>query len=162
MLLSNININKRYKKSSLDENNSLKCEKVILSESLLQSNNQLPESIDQRSLIVYVINITLSESNILISITDKNGNLLDYCTSGELGFLGSQKTKKYTLITMLKKFLYNYNYINNKSVLINFKGISKNQKLIIKKLKEKVSIKMIRYNNLLPHNGCRPKKKRRK
>ena len=115
-----------------------------------------------KPLVSYIININLSTSNTIISVTDKKGNLKGYYTSGTLGFRGSQKTKKYTLITLLKNFLYNFNYINNKSVVVNFKGIVKDQKLFIKKLKEKVSIKAIIYNNSLPHNGCRPKKIRRK
>ena len=41
----------------------------------------------------------------------------------------------------------------------NFEQISS---AVIKKLKEKLFIKAIIYNNLLPHNGCRPKKIRRK
>jgi len=115
-----------------------------------------------KPLVSYIININLSRSNIILSITDKQGDLKGYYTSGILGFKGSQKTKKYTLITLLKNFLYNFNYVTNKSVIINFKGVIKDQKLFIKKLKEKVFIKAITYNNLLPHNGCRPKKIRRK
>ena len=115
-----------------------------------------------KPLISYIININISNSNTIISIVDKNGEMKGYYTSGTLGFKGSQKTKKYTIITLLKNFIYNFNFLNNKSVLINFKGITKDQKLFVKKLKEKVSIRAINYNNLLPHNGCRPKKIRRK
>ena len=122
----------------------------------------LSKNVKVKPLVSYIININLSTSNTIISITDKQGNLKGYYTSGTLGFKGSQKTKKYTLITILKNFLYNFNYINNKSVIINFKGVIKDQKLFIKKLKEKVSIKAITYKNSLPHNGCRPKKIRRK
>jgi len=115
-----------------------------------------------KPLVSYVININISKSNTVISVTDKNGNLKGYYTSGIFGFKGSQKTKKYTLITLLKNFIYNFNFLNNKSVIINFKGITRDQKLFIKKLKEKVTIALINYNNLLPHNGCRPRKMRRK
>lgn len=115
-----------------------------------------------KPLVSYVININISNSNTIISIADKNGDMKGYYTSGTLGFKGSQKTKKYTIITLLKNFIYNFNFLNNKSVLINFKGITKDQKIFVRKLKEKVSIKAINYDNLLPHNGCRPKKIRRK
>lgn len=115
-----------------------------------------------KPLTTYILNIHVSNSNIILSVTDKNGNLISYYTAGKLGFKGSQKTKKYTLITILKNFIYNLNYLNNTTVIVKFKGISKNQNLIIKKLKEKLFIKAIIYNNLLPHNGCRPKKIRRK
>ena len=115
-------------------------------------------SSEDKPLISYIININVSNSNIAMSINDKNGKLKGYFTAGTLGFKGSQKTKKYTLITILKNFNYKFNFLNNKSVLVNFKGVTKDQKLFIKKLKEKVSIKAINYTNLLPHNGCRPRK----
>jgi len=118
-------------------------------------------SSEDKPLISYVININVSNSNITMSINDKNGKLKGYFTAGTLGFKGSQKTKKYTLITILKNFNYKFNFLNNKSVLINFKGVTKDQKLFIKKLKEKVSVKAINYTNLLPHNGCRPRKMKR-
>jgi ribosomal protein S11 len=115
-----------------------------------------------KPLIFYTINIYLSSSNINFNITDRTGNLKLYYTAGLLGFKGSQKTKKFTLISILKKILSRITFLKNKSVLLRFKGIKNNQKLIIKKLKEKVLIKAIIYHNLLPHNGCRPKKIRRK
>ena len=115
-----------------------------------------------KPLTSYILNIHVSHSNIILSVTDKNGNVISYYTAGKLGFKGSQKTKKYTLITILKNFIYNLNYLNSTTIIVKFKGISRDQNLIIKKLKEKLFIKAIVYNNLLPHNGCRPKKIRRK
>jgi len=119
-------------------------------------------NLNVKPLTTYILNIHVSNSNIILSVTDKNGNLISYYTAGKLGFKGSQKTKKYTLITILKNFIYNLNYLNNTTVIVKFKGITRNQNLIVKKLKEKLFIKAIIYNNLLPHNGCRPKKIRRK
>jgi len=143
----------------LQNNNILKINFKYINDSM---SNLSDTDTKMKPLISYVINVNLSNSNTIISILDKRGNLKGYYTSGILGFKGSQKTKKYTIITMLKNFLYNFNFINNKSVLVNFKGVTKDQNLFIKKLKEKVSIKAINYDNLLPHNGCRPKKIRRK
>ena len=128
----------------------------------LNSTINYNKSEKNKPLISYIININISKSNTIISVVNKKGDLKGYYTAGTLGFKGSQKVKKYTIITILKNFLYNFNFINNKSVLINFKGITRDQNLFIKKLKEKVSIKAIHYNNLIPHNGCRPKKLRRK
>jgi small subunit ribosomal protein S11 len=143
----------------LQNNNILKINFKYINDSTFNLSNTDTKI---KPLISYIINVNLSKSNTIISILDKEGNLKGYYTSGVLGFKGSQKTKKYTIITMLKNFLYNFNFINNKSVLVNFKGVTKDQNLFIKKLKEKVSIKAINYDNLLPHNGCRPKKIRRK
>ena len=162
MLLSNLN--------SLKKNSGIERYSVPLNLKYNLNNAQSPFNVEyigkfrfnpirnNKPLISYVININVSNSNTVISINGKNGELKGYLTAGTLGFKGSQKTKKYTLISILKNFSYKFNFLNNKSVLINFKGITKDQKLFIKKLKEKVSIKAIIYTNLLPHNGCRPKK----
>lgn len=162
MLLSNLN--------SFKKNNEIKIYDEPLNFKGDLNKAQLPFNVgyvessrvypikNNKPLISYIININVSNSNTVISINDNKGKLKGYLTAGTLGFKGSQKTKKYTLISILKNFNYKFNFLNDKSVLINFKGITKDQKLFIKKLKEKVSIKAIIYTNLLPHNGCRPKK----
>lgn len=113
-------------------------------------------------LITYILTIHMSKSNIVLNVKNKEGEVLIYNTSGKLGFRGSQKTKKFSLISMLKNLLYKFNFLKNKSIVLRFKGFKYNQKLIIKKIKEKFDIKSIIYDNLIPHNGCRPKKLRRK
>jgi len=169
MILSNIKYTKKLKKhangSELGHNVTLRTpyeKKFDIKYStkrieIVGNDYQL----DQKPLISYIINVNASNSNTTITITEKNGGLKGYFTAGVLGFKGSQKTKKYTLITILKQFSYKFNFLNNKTVLLKFKGITKDQKLFVRKLKEKVSIKSIHYNNLLPHNGCRPKKLKR-
>ena len=114
------------------------------------------------SLITYVLTIHMSKSNIMLNVTNKEGSILIHSTSGKQGIKGSQKTKKFSLISILKDLLYKFNFLKNKSIVLKFKGFKYNQKLIIKKLKEKFHIKSIIYENLVPHNGCRPKKIRRK
>ena len=84
----------------------------------LDSRISYNKSEKNKPLISYIININISKSNTIISIVNKKGDLKGYYTAGTLGFKGSQKVKKYTIITILKNFLYNFNFINNKSVLI--------------------------------------------
>lgn len=162
MLLYNVNTAKHTTGIIKKPNNKSRVYKLDKIQNLFDINyvklTKDNTSSEDKPLISYIININVSNSNIAMSINDKNGKLKGYFTAGTLGFKGSQKTKKYTLITILKNFNYKFNFLNNKSVLVNFKGVTKDQKLFIKKLKEKVSIKAINYTNLLPHNGCRPRK----
>lgn len=112
--------------------------------------------------IFYIFTIHISRSNIMVQIKNKRGECLSFITSGYLKFKGKQKNKKLSLLAILKKIIYNYNIYKNKTIILMFKGLKYNQRLIVKKLKEKFIIDSIIYNNLLPHNGCRPKKFRRK
>ena len=109
-------------------------------------------------LTSYIIHINLSNSTSSIVITNRVGDIKAYCTSGLLGF---SKTQKYTIISLLKKVVYSYNFLNNTTSIVIFKGLKRYNRLIIARLKKKLHIKAIIYDNLLPHNGCRPKKIRR-
>lgn len=110
----------------------------------------------------YVLHVTLLNSNIIINITDLKGKLITSCSSGIMQFTGSQKTKYLALINILKKINHEIKYLKNKNFAIHFKGLKKNRRIILKKLDKKINIQVIKFFNLSPHNGCRPKKIRKK
>ena len=114
-----------------------------------------------KPLVSNIITINLSKKNAIITINDNEGNIQYYFSSGMFGYVGTHRTKKYTIIMLLKTILSKISNIYKKAVIINFKGIRKDQKLFVKKIKEKMLIELIQYNNLIPHNGCRPRKIRR-
>jgi len=53
-------------------------------------------NLNVKPLTTYILNIHVSNSNIILSVTDKNGNLISYYTAGKLGFKGSQNKKIYS------------------------------------------------------------------
>lgn len=138
--------------------NKLSLTKIITGDKYHIENNNF----NKKSLIKYMLNINLSNSNSIFSVTDKNGNFKAHYTSGLLGYKGSQKNKKYTIINILKNLIYNFKFLKKESVIVKYKGIRRHNKLITKKLKEYLIIKAISYDNVMPHNGCRPRKKKRK
>lgn len=113
-------------------------------------------------IISYVVSINVSRRNIIFNAQTPKGSVIINTSSGKLGFSGAQKNKKFSLITMLKTIIYNYNFLNNKPVLLKLKGFKYYNKLIIQKLKTKLKIKLIVFDNSIPHNGCRPRKIKRK
>lgn len=138
--------------------NTLKENKFNIKYFKTPSNNRVIKKGVSFYLTSYIIIINISRRNSSIVITDRTGKIKSYCTSNTLGF---SRTQKYTIIAMLKKVIYNYNFLNDKTSIIVFKGLRRYHKLIISRLKKKLHIKAIIYNNSLPHNGCRPKKIRR-
>ena len=110
----------------------------------------------------YILHVTLLNSNIIINITDIKGKLITSCCSGIMKFTGSQKTRYLALINVLKKIKHEIKYLKNNKFAIHFKGLKRNRRIILKKLNKKINIQVIKFFNLSPHNGCRPKKTRKK
>jgi len=113
-------------------------------------------------IISYFIIINVSRSNIITNIVSVSGDVIVHLTSGKVGFKGPNKSKKFSMITILKKIIYNYSFLKNKPVAVKLKGLKYNNKLILKKFHEKFLLKAVLYENRIPHNGCRPRKIKRK
>ena len=104
----------------------------------------------------------LNYSNLKIHITDSEGNMEYSVNSGLLRFKGSQKTSRQAILAILNKLISRKHYYSGKNISIHIKGfVRKYNKLIINKIKSNFIVKLIRYYNLHPHNGCRPRKIRR-
>lgn len=115
-----------------------------------------------QTLITYIVSIHVTKKNIRFNVKTPKGLILINVSSGNLGFRGSQKNKKISILSLLKLINYNYNFLNNQPVLLQLKGFKYFNKLIIKKLKSKFEIKLLHINKSNPHNGCRPRKIKRR
>ena len=119
-------------------------------------------NIKNETIISYIITINVSNRNIICNIVSNSGKIIFNVTSGKIGIKGRLKSKKFALISILKKLFYGCKFLKNKKTLVKLKGFKYNNKLIIKKLKEFLVIATITYESVVPHNGCRPKKFKRK
>jgi ribosomal protein S11 len=117
----------------------------------------------KESLISYIININLSPTNTIISVTDIKGNPKIALSAGLINLTKRQKkTQPMALINIFKVLLLKAHFLKNNPVALHFKNTkSYYESLIIKVLKDKLYIKSIQSYNLSPHNGCRPKKIKR-
>ena len=151
------NINKRYLNKVIKEEwllNNVTNSGSIFHEKRLNMSDSL--------VISYIITVRTTKSNIILNVTDKKGNILIHNTSGKAGFKGNQKNKKFPIVAMLKNIIYGNEFLYGKPAILKFEGFKRYQKFIVGKLKEKFVIKCIVYDNLIPHNGCRPRKMKRK
>ena len=107
--------------------------------------------------------IASSFNNTMVTITDTNGNALSWASSGGLGFRGSRKSTPYAAQmaaeTAAKAAIENCGL---KTVEVYVKGPGQGREAAIRALQsaglEVVSIKDV---TPIPHNGCRPPKRRR-
>lgn len=108
------------------------------------------------------VHITSSFNNIIISITDRAGNVIGWSSAGKMGFRGSKKNTPYAAqvaSTEVAKDAYDRGL---QTVEVFVKGTGSGREAAIRAVANVgIQVTMIRDITPLPHNGCRPPKKRR-
>ena len=107
--------------------------------------------------------IRSSFNNTMVTITDTNGNALSWASSGGLGFRGSRKSTPYAAQmaaeTAAKAAIENCGL---KTVEVDVKGPGQGREAAIRALQSAgLEVTMIKDVTPIPHNGCRPPKRRR-
>lgn len=107
--------------------------------------------------------ITATFNNSLVTITDEKGNTLGWGSAGSVGFKGTRKSTPFAATTavdqIIKKIINQYQL---RSVEVYIKGPGAGRDAALRALKSAgLSITMIADVTPMPHNGVRPKKKRR-
>lgn len=108
--------------------------------------------------------IQASFNNTIITVTDKMGNVLSWCSSGSIaGFRGAKKSTPFAAQkvseTAVAKAIDNYGL---KNVEVYVKGPGVGRESAIRAIDAAgLQISMIKDVTPVPHNGCRPKKRRR-
>ena len=101
-------------------------------------------------------------NNTIVTLTDINGNALSWASAGEMGFRGSRKSTPYAAQTAAETAAKAAMEHGLKTVEVFVKGPGQGRESAIRALQtaglEIVSIKDV---TPIPHNGCRPPKRRR-
>lgn len=101
-------------------------------------------------------------NNTIVTLTDLNGNALSWASAGEMGFKGSRKSTPYAAQTAAETAAKAAMEHGLKTVEVYIKGPGQGRESAIRALQtaglEIVSIKDV---TPIPHNGCRPPKRRR-
>ena len=98
----------------------------------------------------------------MVHIVDSGGNSLRHINSGLLGFQGRQKSGRYAILAVLKELTKYEHKLRLCEIAVVFLGLFKKHSIFItNKIKTRFKVKIIKYNNMHAHNGCRPKKIRR-
>lgn len=101
-------------------------------------------------------------NNTIVTLTDTNGNALSWASAGQLGFRGSRKSTPYAAqmaADAAAKAAMDYGL---KSVEVLVKGPGSGREAAIRALQAAgLEVTMIKDVTPVPHNGCRPPKRRR-
>lgn len=101
-------------------------------------------------------------NNTIVTITDMQGNAVSWASAGELGFRGSRKSTPYAAQTAAETAAKAAMEHGMKSVEVYVKGPGAGREAAIRALQAAgLEVSMIKDVTPIPHNGCRPPKRRR-
>ncbi len=102
-------------------------------------------------------------NNTIVTITDNQGNVLDWVSCGSMGFRGTRKSTPFAATSTLKEAVEKLNRLGIKELEIYLKGPGSGRDAALRVLRglRGVSISMISDITPIPHNGPRPPKERR-
>lgn len=133
---------------------------------LLQKNLQKNSLIlKSRTLINYILGISIYRTQIILYLSNIKGTIIFFTTSGFLGIKKKQKKKKIAVLIKLIKFMILKAKFVSKNHLIALHLKNFNERLSIFVsffLSKYYNIELIKININEPHNGCRPRKLKRK
>jgi small subunit ribosomal protein S11 len=115
-----------------------------------------------KNIIHGIANILATFNNTHVSICDMQGNLIGWSSSGKVGFKGSRKSTAYAAQQVAQDAARQAMSHGLKEVEIRVKGPGSGRESAIRALQAiGLDITLIRDVTPIPHNGCRPRKKRR-
>jgi small subunit ribosomal protein S11 len=108
------------------------------------------------------VHISASFNNIIISITNKQGQVISWSTAGKMGFKGSKKNTPYAAQLAASDAAKVAMDAGLKRADVYVKGPGAGRESAIRAIANSgIEVSMIKDVTPLPHNGCRPPKKRR-
>lgn len=109
-----------------------------------------------------IAHIQASFNNTIVTISDKNGNTVSWSSSGAVGFSGSKKSTPFAAQIAAENAAKKAIEHGMKEVEVFVKGPGAGRESAIRALQAAgLSISVIKDVTPIPHNGCRPPKRRR-
>lgn len=116
----------------------------------------------RRSVTKAVAHITATFNNTIVTISEVNGDVICWATAGTSGFKGSRKSTPFAAQRAAEICAERASKAGVREIEVKVKGPGAGRESAITGLQgHGISIKAIEDVTPLPHNGCRPRKRRR-
>jgi small subunit ribosomal protein S11 len=117
---------------------------------------------EKKNVVHGIAHVHASFNNTLVTITDLEGNVVTWASAGSLGFKGSRKGTPFAAQQAASSAAVSARDHGLRSIEIRVKGPGSGRESAIRALQAAgVEIKSIKDVTPIPHNGCRPPKRRR-
>jgi small subunit ribosomal protein S11 len=117
---------------------------------------------DRKVEAVGIAHVQSTFNNTIITITDTHGNVVSWASAGKVGFKGSRKSTPFAAQLAAEQTAREALDLGMKRVEVRVRGPGSGREAAIRSLTiAGLDISAIRDVTPIPHNGCRPKKRRR-
>ena len=109
-----------------------------------------------------IVHVQATFNNTIVSICDARGNVISSSSAGQVGFSGSRKSTAYAAQLAAEKAARAALDIGLKEVRIHVNGPGSGRESAIRAIQAAgLEVTLIKDVTRIPHNGCRPRKRRR-
>jgi small subunit ribosomal protein S11 len=121
-----------------------------------------PRKRDRKNVSTGVVHIKSSFNNTIVSITDTEGNVIAWASSGGVGYKGSRKSTPYAAQQAAEKAARAAIEHGLRRAEVQVKGPGSGRDTAVRSIQNTgIEVTAIRDVTPVPHNGCRPPKRRR-
>ena len=109
-----------------------------------------------------IVHVNTTFNNTIVSITDVKGNVIAWSNAGKMGFTGTRKSTAYAAQVIAEDAASQAKDHGMRQVEVCVKGPGSGRESAVRALQAAgMTVTVIRDVTPIPHNGCRPKKRRR-
>ena len=115
-----------------------------------------------RNVPAGIVHVTATFNNTIVAITDPAGNVVSWASAGKVGYSGSRKSSAFAATVAAQDAAKLAQTMGMKEVEVNLKGPGSGRESAVRGLiSTGLMVTIIRDKTPVPHNGCRPRKRRR-
>ena len=121
-----------------------------------------PRKRDRKNVSTGVVHIKSSFNNTIVTFTDTAGNVISWASSGAVGFKGSRKSTPYAAQQAAERAAAAAQEHGVRRVDVQVKGPGSGRDTAVRSIQNSgIEVTSIKDVTPVPHNGCRPPKRRR-
>ena len=129
---------------------------------MVQSKKKVGKKKEKKIVPSGIAHVQATFNNTVVTITDLEGNVVCWSSAGSLGFKGSRKGTPFAAQQAAVTAANRAREVGMRSLEVNVKGPGSGRDPAIRALQTAgIEIRSIRDATPIPHNGCRPPKRRR-
>jgi small subunit ribosomal protein S11 len=129
---------------------------------MAKPGKRVRKKIERKNIPTGVAHVQATFNNTIVTITDVSGNVISWSTSGAKGFKGSRKSTPFAAQVAAEDAAKKAQEHGLRSIEVWVKGPGSGRESALRALQAAgLNITLIRDVTPIPHNGCRPPKRRR-
>jgi len=116
----------------------------------------------RKNVVRGIAHVTATFNNTIITISDMNGETLCWDSAGTVGFKGARKATPFAATRAAEKCASKAKRMGMREVEVHVKGPGSGRESAVTALQNNgLNVTAVEDHTPIPHNGCRPRKKRR-